>query len=75
MITGFKSVQDRAVAMAKDNAESAVALVEKVAKSQSFQELLTLQVRFGQEHLQTFTSQMQELQALIEEALQKAAHG
>ena len=43
MVAGFKDVQDRAVAMVKKNAESAFALVEKVAKAQNFQEIVTLQ--------------------------------
>jgi hypothetical protein len=67
----FKDVQERAVAMAKQNADSAFALVEKIAKSQNFQEILTLQTRFAQEQMQTYTAQMQELQKLIGDAVQK----
>ncbi len=74
MVTGFNGVQESAVAMAKKNAESAVALVEKIAKARNFQELLTLQVNFAKEHMQTHTTQMLELQKLIEEALQKPGH-
>ena len=43
MTAGFKDVQDRAVEIAKKNAESGFALVEKIAKAQNFQEILTLQ--------------------------------
>ena len=75
LMTGFKDVRDRAVAMAKKNAESALSLVEKVGKVQNFQELLTVQLRFVQEHMQAYTTQTQELQKLIEEALQKSARG
>jgi hypothetical protein len=71
-VAGFKSVQDRAVAMASKNADSAAALVKKVAQAQNFSELLTFQVRFSEEHMQEYTTQMQELQQLIDEALQKS---
>ncbi len=75
MAGGFKGVQDYAVAMAKKNAEAAIALVDKIAKSHNFQELFTLQVRFAQEHMQAYTAQMKELQTLIEETVQKSARG
>jgi hypothetical protein len=68
MAAGFKDVQDRAVAMAKKNADSAFALVEKIAKAQNFQEIVTLQTRFAQQ-------QMQELQRLMEKTLQKLQRG
>ena len=74
-VTGFKDVQDRAVAMAKKNAESASALIEKIGKAQNLQELLTVQIRFAQEQMQTFTSQTQELKKLIEEGFQKLQGG
>ena len=75
MAASFKDVQDRAVAMAKTNAETAVALVEKMTKVQNFQELLTLQAHFAQDQMQAFATQTQELQKLIEEALQRSARG
>ena len=68
---GFKDVQERAVAVAKQNADSAFAVVEKMTKAQNFQEILTLQTRFAQEQMQTYTAQMQELQKLIGDAVQK----
>ena len=75
MAAGFKDVQDRAVAMAKTNADSAFALIEKIAKAQNIQELLTHQTQFAQEQMQAFATQTQELQRLIGEALQKSARG
>ena len=75
MVTGFKGVQDCAVAMAQKNAESAVALVEKIAKAQNFQELLTLQTGFAQVQMNVFIAQAQELQKLTEEAMQKQVRG
>ena len=77
MVASFKEVQDRAVEIAKKNAEleSALALVEKIAKAQNFQEIVTLQARFAQEKMEAYATQMQELQKLIGEALQKLPRG
>ena len=75
MAAGFKYVQASAVAMAKKNADSAFALVEKIAKAQNFQEIMTLQTQFAQERMQAFTTQTQELQKLIGEAFQRSARG
>jgi len=65
------NIQDRAVAIAKKNAESAFTLVEKIAKAQNLQEILTLQARFAQEQMQDYATETQELQRLIGETLQK----
>ena len=75
LMTGFKDVQDRAVAMAKKNAESASALVEKIGKAQNFQDVFGLQSRFAQEQMQAFAGQTQELQKLIEEGVEKLRRG
>ena len=74
-ITGIKDVQDRVAAMAKQNTESVFALVEKIAKAQNFQEIVTLQTQFAQDRMQAFVTQTQEFQKLIGEALQKLQHG
>jgi len=65
------NIQDRAVAIAKKNAESAFTLVEKIAKAQNLREILTLQARFAQEQMQDYATETQELQRLIGETLQK----
>ena len=75
MTAVFKDVQDRIAAMAKQNAGSVFALVEKIAKAQNFQEALTLQARFAQDQTQAYATQTQELQKLIGEALQKLQRG
>ena len=75
MAASFKDVQDRAVAMAKTNAETAVALIEKIAKAQNIQELLTHQTQFAQEQMQAFATQTQEIQKLIGDALQRSGRG
>ena len=75
MVAGFKDVQDRAVEIAKKNAESAFALVDKITKAQNFQEILTLQTRFAQDQMQAYATEMQELQKLMGETLQKLQRG
>jgi hypothetical protein len=75
MAAVFKDVQDRAVEIAKDNAESVFALVEKIAKAQNFQEALTLQAHFARDQMQAYDMQTQELQKLMGEALQKLQRG
>jgi len=75
MAAVFKDVQDRATQIARENAESVFALVEKIAKAQNFQEALTLQTRFAQDQMQAYVTQTQELQKLIGEALQNLQRG
>jgi len=75
VVTGFKEVQDRAAEIAKKNADSAFALVEKIAKAQNFQEILTLQTQFAQDQMKAFTIQTQELHKLIGDAVQKLQRG
>ena len=75
MTAGFKEVQDRAVAVSKQNAESAFALVDKMTKAQNFQEILTLQTRFAQDQMQAFAAQTQEFHKLIGDAVQNAGRG
>ena len=71
MAAGFKDVQDRAADIAKKNADSAFALVEKIGKAQNFQEILTLQTQFAQDQMKAFTAQTQEIHKLIGETVQK----
>jgi len=68
--TGFKDVQDRVMAFAKENGESALTFAGKVSKASTFQELLTLQTQFAQNRMQVFTTHTQELLKLIGEAFQ-----
>ena len=75
MAAGFKDFQDRAVEIAKKNADSAFALVEKMAKAQNIQEVLTLQTQFAQDQMKAFTTQTQELHKLIGETVQKVQRG
>jgi len=74
-ISGFKEVQDRAVGMAKKNADAAFTLADNISKSKDFQEILGLQTRFAQTQMQTFASQTQELHKLISDAVQNTHRG
>lgn len=73
MADGFKGVQERAVQIAKENAESAFALADKLAKAQNFPEILTLQTQFAQDRTKAFVTQTQELVKLAGEAFQKSS--
>ena len=75
MITGFKEVQDRAVDLAKENAELAFTFAGKINNAKSYQEIVTLQAQFAQERMQAFVAQTQQLFSLIGKALQKSARG
>ena len=75
MAAVLKDVQDRVAAMAKQNAESVFALVEKIAKAQNFQEIVTLQTRFAQDQMQAYATQTQELFSVIGEVVQKSERG
>src|SRR6516165_10819801 len=75
VVAGLKEVQDRAAEVAKTNADSAFALVEKIAKAQNFQEILTLQTQFAQDQVKALTTQTQELYKLIGETVQKLQRG
>jgi hypothetical protein len=74
-IARFEDVQGRAVAIAKQNADTAFALIEKMAKAQNLQEVVTLEAKFAQEQMRAYAAQTQELQRLIGEALQGSVRG
>ena len=75
IVAGLKEVQDRGIEIAKKNADSAFALVEKIAKAQNFQEILTLQTQFAQDQVKALTAQTQEFHKLIGETVQKVQRG
>jgi hypothetical protein len=64
-LSGFKAIQDRAVAFAKENAERSFALASDIAKARDIQEVVTLQSRFVQTQMQTFGIQAQQLSWLM----------
>ena len=72
MTSGFKTVQERASAYAKTNAEAGFALAAEIAKAKDMQEVLALQTRFAQAQMQTYAQQTQELGRTVGEALQSS---
>jgi len=75
MTAGLKNVQDRAMEIAKENAESAFAFARRISSAKTPQDVLTLQTQFAQERLQTFVAQTQRLYSLIQEAPPKPERG
>ena len=75
MAAGFKDVQDRLMAFAKENGESAFTLAGKISKASTIQEVLTLQTQFAQDRMQALSRQTQELFKLVGEAFQKMPRG
>lgn len=60
MTAGLKDVQDRAIEIAKRNAELAFTLAGRIAQANNPQEVLTLQTQFTQDGMQTFARQTQD---------------
>ena len=67
---GFQAVQDRAVAIAKQNSEAALRLASDLANVKTPQDILSLQSRFAQTQMLAYAQQSQELGRLIVEAMQ-----
>jgi phasin len=70
--SGFEGLQNRAVEVAKENAERSFTLAKEVARAKDIQEILALQSKFAQTQMQTYTHQAQELSQLMSEAMSKA---
>ena len=61
MAAVFKDVQDRAMQIAKENAESAFTFAGKISNARTLQDIVTLQTQFAQDRMQAFVTQTQEL--------------
>ncbi len=68
-MTGFRAVQEKAIAFAKENAERSFALASELARAKDMQEVLTLQSRYAQTQMQTFGIQAQQLSWLMADAM------
>ncbi len=68
-MAGFKAVQEKAVAFAKENAERSFTLASDLARAKNVQEVLTLQSRYAQTQMQTFGVQAQQLAWLMTDAM------
>jgi hypothetical protein len=73
IVHGFKGAQERTVQIINENAESAFALADKLAKAQNFPEVLSLQTQFAQDRTKAFATQTQDLVKLAGEAFQRSA--
>jgi hypothetical protein len=74
MAAVFKDAQDRAMQIAKENAESVFTFAGKISNAQTPQDIATLQMQFAQDRMQAFVTQTEEFQRLIGETLQKLQH-
>ena len=70
MTSGFKTVQDRAVRFAKQNAEACFAAASELGNAKDIQDLLAIQSRSAQTQMQAYALQAQELGRLMVEAAQ-----
>ena len=70
MTFGFKTVQDRAVRFAKQNAEACFALASELTNAKDIPDVLAIQSRYAQTQMQTYALQAQELGRLMAEATQ-----
>ncbi len=71
----FKTLQDRAVGFAKENADRSFALASDLAKAKDMQQVMQLQSRYVQTQMQTFGLQAQQLSWLMADALQNMQSG
>ena len=69
MTSGFGAVQQRAIAFATENAESAFAVARELAAAKDIKDVLTLQSRYAQTQLQSFARQAQELGKLMTDTM------
>jgi hypothetical protein len=71
MTSGFKTVQDRAVRFAKQNADAGFALASSLANAKDIQDVLALQTQYAQSQMHTYAQQAQELGRLMADAVKK----
>jgi|SRR3954447_10036617 hypothetical protein len=65
----FRTVQERAVQFARENADRSFSLGRELARAKDTQEVLTLQSQFMQNQMQSYLVQTQELGQLMSEAM------
>jgi phasin len=70
MTFGFKTVQDRAIKFAKQNAEACFSLATELASAKDITDVLAIQSRYAQTQMQAYALQAQELGRLMTEAAQ-----
>ena len=75
MAAAFKDVEDRAMQIAMENAESVFTFAGKISNALTPQDIVTLQTQFTQDRMQAFAAQTQQLFSVIEEAIQRSERG
>jgi len=75
MAAVFKDVEDRAMQIAMENAESVFTFASKISNVRTPQDIATLETQFAQDRMQAFVTQTQQLFGLMGEALQKSERG
>jgi phasin len=73
MTSGFKAVQERAIQLAKENAEAGFTLANELTKAKDLQDVLRLQSSFAQKQMESYARQAQELGRLMVEATRSAS--
>jgi phasin len=68
---GFDEIRQRAIKLARENADAAFALASKVAQAKDLQELLSLQTRYVQSQMRWYADQTQEFGELMIRSLAK----
>ena len=68
--SGFKSIQDRAIHFAKQNAEACFALASELANAKDITDVMAIQSRYAQTQLESYVLQARELGRLMTEAAQ-----
>jgi hypothetical protein len=75
MTAGLQRMQDLAMKISMENAETAFTFGGKMSSAQTPQEILQLQTQFAQDRMQAFAAQTQQLYSVIAEALQTSQRG
>ncbi len=70
MTASFKTVQDRAIRFAKQNAEAGFALAAELTNAKDMADIIAIQSRYAQSQIQVYALQAQELGRLMAEAMQ-----
>jgi hypothetical protein len=70
MTSGFKTVQERGMRFAKQNADGCFVLAGELANAKDLQDVLAIQSRYAQTQMQTYALQAQELGRLMADAAQ-----
>jgi hypothetical protein len=70
MTSGFKTVQERGMRFAKQNADGCFVLASELANAKDLPDVLAIQSRYAQTQMQTYALQAQELGRLMADAAQ-----